>query len=61
MYAGPSGVVATVLVVGGGEPSIVATTIAVNAPSHQETKDAFAEVSFAVVRRRPIGHFIVLG
>ena len=43
--AGPSGVAAIVPVIGGGEPSAIATTIAIDAPSHQETKEAFAEVS----------------
>ena len=43
VYAEPSGVAATVPVIGGGELSAVTTTIAVNAPSRQETKEAFAE------------------
>ena len=47
VYAGPSGVAATVPVIGGGEPSAIATTIAVDATSCQETKEAFAEVSSA--------------
>ena len=47
VYVGPSGVVATVLVIGGGEPSAIATTIVIDAPSHKETKEAFSEVSFA--------------
>ena len=47
VYAESSGVAAIVPVIGGGEPSAVTTTIAVDAPSHQETKQAFAEVSSA--------------
>ena len=45
--AGPSGVAATMPVIGGGEPSAIATTIAVNAPSPQEAEEAFAEISSA--------------
>ena len=35
------------LVIGGGEPSAIAATIAVDAPSRQETKEGLAKVSFA--------------
>ena len=45
VYAGPSGVAVTVPVTSGGEPSIITMTTVVDAPSRQETKEAFAEVS----------------
>ena len=34
VYARPSGVAATVPIIGGGEPSANTTTIAINAPLH---------------------------
>ena len=45
VYTRPSGVAVIGSVASGGEPSIVVTTIAINAPSCQKTKEAFAEVS----------------
>ena len=48
VYVGPRGVPAIVPVTGAGESSVVATAIAVYAPSRQETKEAFAEVSSAI-------------
>ena len=48
VFAGRSGVAPTVPVAAGSvQPSAVATTIPVDAPSRQETKEAFQEVSSA--------------
>ena len=45
---GPSGVASTVPIAGGSvQPSMMAPTIPVDAPTRQETKEAFDEVSSA--------------
>ena len=48
VYAGPSGVAPTIPIAGGSvQPSAMAPTIPVDAPTRQETKEAFDEVSLA--------------
>ena len=48
VFAGRSGVASTVPVTAGSvQPSVVATTVPVDVPFHQETKEAFQEVSSA--------------
>ena len=47
VFAGPSDVAPTPPVAGGTGSSNIALTIPVDAPLHQETKEAFAEVSSA--------------
>ena len=48
VFAGRSGVAPTIPVAAGSvQPGTVATTIPVDAPSRQETKEAFQEVSSA--------------
>ena len=48
VYAGPSGVAPIVPVArGSGQPSAMTSTIPVDAPTRQEAKEAFDEVSSA--------------
>ena len=48
VFAGCSGVAPTIPVAAGSvQPSAVATTVPVDVPSRQETKEAFQEVSLA--------------
>ena len=47
-FVGRSGVAPTILVVEGSvQPSVVAPTVPMDVPSHQETKEAFQQVSSA--------------